>query len=754
MIDVARTSTYTFAVTLTDVFVRLPVSRRFFLAFLPLFVLVLIGGNLVLFRIFVPAFERETEQLNELVLRTTQVSLDEQVFRRIESEYVDLTLNRAGDDYFYPLVVDPSSNLWRPVDSIAALRERVGFSDLPIHAISIFFPRWRYVISSQGFKLLDRSTGILEFTWIDQIPSDMNRRWVVTESVVNYNARPYERQQMLALIAAYPPAADPEDERAFVVIEVPLTAVRDVVDRYAQYADGDFWISDDAGEIVYANRPLDDLPLVGVNYVQTNMDSELRGLTYSFALPRSVLFQRSRQIRDRLYLVLVVTTFLALAVALVIARWIARPIARMASTARDVADRLHFAPDEESPNDLGRIERTIENLARRVETNLPRVRERFFSDVLSGRLSSEEIAAQAATLGIEQHHNFVHVAVIETVDPDSAMDEFPIDLVVSRARDRHNVEVLHATHPDGGRIVVIAGGEHADDLPDYCTDLLDRFQEGERPGPSGEVVAVGRAVADFASLKMSYEVALRLLDLHFLTGNTVLLEADVDVSEIGTDEALTLVPSETEICEIVSSEESTAIVELLQSFRDSIRENILPIEVVREAVHELSGRLLRCLGPTAAERAPVLDCDFAHFRTIGALLGSWSRELQAFYSRRQSVRVDTGARLVAEVVEFVNANFGSDISLSDLAERHRVSYSHLSKLFHEHAGVTFRDYLLQVRLERASELLRSTNAPVKAVAHDAGFNDAGYFIRQFKRKFGATPTSYRSIPVEGRGGST
>jgi AraC-like DNA-binding protein len=64
-------------------------------------------------------------------------------------------------------------------------------------------------------------------------------------------------------------------------------------------------------------------------------------------------------------------------------------------------------------------------------------------------------------------------------------------------------------------------------------------------------------------------------------------------------------------------------------------------------------------------------------------------------------------------------------------------------------GVTFRDYLLKVRLERAKVLLAAGHLSITEVAQDVGFGDLPRFDKMFKRYTGFTPSAYRSSTLRG-----
>lgn len=87
---------------------------------------------------------------------------------------------------------------------------------------------------------------------------------------------------------------------------------------------------------------------------------------------------------------------------------------------------------------------------------------------------------------------------------------------------------------------------------------------------------------------------------------------------------------------------------------------------------------------------------------------------------------------------------GSPISLKKLAAKIAFTSSgHLSRLFKQHYGVSYRQYVQNLRLEKASRLLTETSLPVAEVAHRVGYNDVSRFGQHLKRLYGVTPRAYR-----------
>ncbi len=99
--------------------------------------------------------------------------------------------------------------------------------------------------------------------------------------------------------------------------------------------------------------------------------------------------------------------------------------------------------------------------------------------------------------------------------------------------------------------------------------------------------------------------------------------------------------------------------------------------------------------------------------------------------------------MVEKAKEYVGTHYGVEISLGLAAEYVGVSASHFSRIFSREAGITFIEYLTQVRVERAKELLRCTNKKIAEIAQEIGYRDTRYFYTLFKKNVGCTPREYR-----------
>jgi AraC-like DNA-binding protein len=101
-------------------------------------------------------------------------------------------------------------------------------------------------------------------------------------------------------------------------------------------------------------------------------------------------------------------------------------------------------------------------------------------------------------------------------------------------------------------------------------------------------------------------------------------------------------------------------------------------------------------------------------------------------------------QIVRSVVDYVEQNYASSISLRDVAEALGYSPAYLTHRFSSLTGTPVTALIIKRRVHAAQELLIGTRENVMTVCEAVGFVDLCYFTRQFVRHVGVTPTQFRS----------
>ena len=103
----------------------------------------------------------------------------------------------------------------------------------------------------------------------------------------------------------------------------------------------------------------------------------------------------------------------------------------------------------------------------------------------------------------------------------------------------------------------------------------------------------------------------------------------------------------------------------------------------------------------------------------------------------------TKSRRIAKVCNYVDQQFREQIKLSDVSQLVGMSESAFSHFFRKKTQRSFVDYLNDIRVGHASQMLFETTHSIAEICYDCGFNNISYFIRVFKKKKGETPSEYR-----------
>lgn len=99
--------------------------------------------------------------------------------------------------------------------------------------------------------------------------------------------------------------------------------------------------------------------------------------------------------------------------------------------------------------------------------------------------------------------------------------------------------------------------------------------------------------------------------------------------------------------------------------------------------------------------------------------------------------------LIQNAKKYIENNYNMQLSYKDVAREIFISPSYFLNLFKQEMGFTFVDYLTSVRINKAKELLLTTELNITEIAFDLGFNNSNYFSNIFKKTVGMSAVNYR-----------
>ena len=158
------------------------------------------------------------------------------------------------------------------------------------------------------------------------------------------------------------------------------------------------------------------------------------------------------------------------------------------------------------------------------------------------------------------------------------------------------------------------------------------------------------------------------------------------------------------------------------------------------ALRELYTRVRLALQPGADPRLESLEASgwlvllFHHF-------GLAHREASSAAHLKEMSMID---RQVDQAIRWFSLQYQQQLSIEELAHQLGYHRAHLFHAFKARTGLSPKQYLMKVRMDKAKQLLMDAALNVDQVASSVGFNDALYFSRQFRKMTGMSPSAYRN----------
>jgi len=132
-------------------------------------------------------------------------------------------------------------------------------------------------------------------------------------------------------------------------------------------------------------------------------------------------------------------------------------------------------------------------------------------------------------------------------------------------------------------------------------------------------------------------------------------------------------------------------------------------------------------------------------KLVGQMVIYLLRELDSNLNKITSKFNTTDKKSIDKAIYFIKNNFDKEFSLDEIAAKANYSPYHFIRVFKAETGKTPFQYLLEIKIAKAKELLNKSSKPITEICYDCGFNNRSHFSVIFKRKTGNTPSSYRKL---------
>lgn len=134
-----------------------------------------------------------------------------------------------------------------------------------------------------------------------------------------------------------------------------------------------------------------------------------------------------------------------------------------------------------------------------------------------------------------------------------------------------------------------------------------------------------------------------------------------------------------------------------------------------------------------------------HFQLLLAGIVNYLLGLIITTDSNKRLKDSSAQDLVDKARVFMQNNVESNLEMPEVAEYLNVSYSNFRHIFKQYTGISPSQYYLNIKIQRAKDLLKSTSVSIKEISYILHFETSEYFTKLFKKKTGFTPSAFRDL---------
>jgi two-component system response regulator YesN len=426
--------------------------------------------------------------------------------------------------------------------------------------------------------------------------------------------------------------------------------------------------------------------------------------------------------------------------------------------------------------DNERTERqNLEYIKRQLAESIPLLRERFLSHLIEGKSDRKTIRERIRYFNLAMPLEGAYLCLVSGFVHRREGENSDIDLLTRR----HILEGLLETLPKSGKPAPGIPFQDRDDRLCFLTwgkDAVNLYREGLKIAESicrdmqaarikDCIIGVGEPVYTLEALPASYNSSVEALVAATLKGKNGVTTYREAVGKTGTATVENLPKWEkniTSALKIDNGEEACRIINEMFSYLQKTHFSFGEYHI--EFVLLLTA-LMRCcddleipkeeIFPSGADSFAMLPMQLptgiSQLKNLGEIK-AWFSGLVERISGYIQIRKEKFARSkVREALDYLETNYSDpNLSLRNLCKKLAISMSYFSANLKNYHNKTFVEELTRIRINKAMELLRTTDLMVYEVAEKIGYRDAHYFSLSFHKFTGLTTQEYRNRNAQNR----
>jgi AraC-like DNA-binding protein len=593
----------------------------------------------------------------------------------------------------------------------------------------LYYPRGsKYIFSADSSYRLEDYYDLNTYrNWpyekfIADLNMGMDPEWRMAEPIVHPN---HTVRSMLTYVVPIPFGSTAP--YATVVFQIREDTIREMLRTAYTYRDGDAIILDEHGRVMatLAMTPLTnsaDFPKVieqsldsgsqhiqldGETYYLSHIRSKVNGWTYLTVIPERELLEPVRKVKNNAVLAMALIVFFGIVIIY-------------------LGMQLNYNP--------------VRKLIGKVEDSKPAVLRQQFIDLVKGRFSSwAEFNDKVGELGLFiPDKSLCYFLLLQFEDPNRAVSNlFPEGMTV------YGVEWIEENQWVG--LAVEPPGTEWEETGwlEWHHWLL------AQPG-GGVTVGMGEKYRDIRDMPKSYIEASMSLQYQLIKGK----DHVIFFRETGADNrSIDWYPKQLfeQIYLKVKQADACESEQIVRSLATQIRENSRSLFTTRYLCWETLNTVMKARMDVVRHLDQAQAQDYPDLFQVMKLTRMEELEQLLIRTVRGSCEeigkcCENEDALLAGMKQYLERRYADNqFTVREIADQFSMSLAHLGKYFKEKTGCTLSEYIHRLRIDKAKQLLRSTDLQLLDIVQTVGYQDVSSFIRKFKAEMSITPGEYRKL---------
>lgn len=589
------------------------------------------------------------------------------------------------------------------------------------------------------FQLPDASEEDLEKLLSSPVPVCLPSQKIINRS--------FSTEPDYTMMISFPLFTDYQKREGTILFSVPDSAVQQLLNQKLQNYQAQIYLLDQNGTLLSTSGPYPDaIASKTDNYIIRSYEAPDNHWSYYAYLPnRQDTFSQVSSIISEFLAAIVITLFLASFAIYVLQKINYSPVRKLMDAARKIS------PENSSSDEFATISNALDylsvqntSLSSQLSGSLSAIKNERIYRLLNGKYTSrQDFNLDCSELDLYLPDGFFAIGIIMFHQKVENLEALALEIKKQFAIP-YTYYYLHTFHPSQ-LVLLVNFSEKEAPLEHFFSDTQAVLLKQHSLSTT---IGIGTAVNSTERIAQSYMEASSALDYRFVKGNgTIIPFCEI----LGSTQAAVLYPQEEFglLRNSLHSQNQQNIGLSVQNIITFMEANPMPLYLARsicfDLIHLVNG-YYHSQNP-ASDRSPMELSGMETAQEIIKMLRHWSETLDS----KPALASPSSRAVIDEILSYVDANcLNCDFSAYETAEHFHMTLPAFSRYFKEATGQNVMDFTIQTRIQKAKELLSTTNLPLKDISEQVGYYNVSSFTRRFKLNQGVTPGEYRKLSASSK----